>query len=152
MGLAAQHGPLQTVLAEVMSVDEDEATCVLDDEGILIYDVRLKPILSDKETLIVFPAPGSWVLAARVEDDEEWIVISCEHATKIRLSSADCVIEMGQNGVKISKGSETLSQVLSDLITAIKALTVPTSNGPSGTPINAAAFDTIKNRITNFLK
>lgn len=146
------HGPLQTVLATVEDVDYTGATCVLNDDDIFIYDVKLKPVLSGNEALVMFPAVGSWVLAARVEDDDDWMVIACEKVDRYRITGADCVIEMDNAGLKISKGNETLKSILSDLITAIKALTVPTGTGPSGTPINSATFITIENRINNFLK
>lgn len=152
IGLASAVGPLQTVLAVVESVDFIEATCVLDDEGVTMYDVRLKPVLTGNEALVIFPAVGSWVLATRLEDDDDWLVIACEKADMCRFAGADCVIEMDSAGVKISKGGETLKAILSDLLTAIKALTVPTGTGPSGTPINSPAFTAIENRLNNFLK
>lgn len=152
IGLAGQHGPLQTILAIVESVDDNEMTCVLNDDDVFIYDVRLKPVLTVSESMVMFPAVGSWVLAARIEEDDDWLVIACEKVDRYRITGADCVIELDGQGVKISKGSETLKNILSDFLAAIKSLTVPTNNGPSGTPINSPAFTAIENRINNFLK
>lgn len=151
--LASQHGPLQTILATVKSVDEGESTCILvDEDGLEMFDIRLKPVLTADESVVMFPAVGSFVLIARIEDDEEWLLIACERVDKYRITVADCVIEMESDGIKISKADETLKSILSDLIDAIKALTVPTNTGASGTPINAASFTAIENRVNNFLK
>lgn len=150
---AQQVGPMQTMLVTVVSVDESEGTCSLvDDDGLELFDVRLKPVLTDNESLVMFPSVGSWVLIARIEDDEEWLLMSCEQVDKYRVTVGDSVIEMTSDGIKISNGGETLKSILSDLIEAIKLLTVPTGAGPSGTPYNAASFTSINNRIANFLK
>lgn len=45
----------------------------------------------------------------------------------------------------------TLVSLLEQLISAISSLTVLTPHGPSGTPINAAQFSQIKNKLTTIL-
>ena len=47
-------------------------------------------------------------------------------------------------------GNELVS-IIEELLSAIKALTVPTGTGPSGTPINFAQFDAVKNKLKNIL-
>ena len=44
-----------------------------------------------------------------------------------------------------------LVSVLNDLINAIKGITVPTAWGPSGTPLNVAAFATLANQLNKIL-
>jgi hypothetical protein len=48
-------------------------------------------------------------------------------------------------------GGNELKKILEDLIKAINQLTVPTSNGPSGTPINASAFSAVAARLGSML-
>lgn len=77
---ARRYGPQQTMLATVLSVSEDDFTCVLqdDDNGELKYeDVRLRPVLDGNESVTIFPKAGTWALATRVEEDEDWMVIAC---------------------------------------------------------------------------
>lgn len=150
--LAGKHGPLQTVLAKVDNVNLGGMTCDLDDDGVMINDVRLTPVITGNETIVIFPKVGSNALAVRIEDDEEWMILACEQAEKYKITVGDCVIEMDSSGIKISKATESLKNILSDLIMAIKSITVATGSGPSGTPINATAFTTIENRINQFLK
>jgi hypothetical protein len=48
-------------------------------------------------------------------------------------------------------GGNELKQILTDLISAINALTVPTANGPSGTPINAQQFSAVQAKLQTML-
>ena len=72
---AAKYGPQLTMLATVASVNIDELTCVLDDDGIMYEDVRLRPIVDENEGLTLLPKIGTWALAIRIEDDKNWIII-----------------------------------------------------------------------------
>lgn len=61
-------------------------------------------------------------------------------------------INLGQdNAAQPVPLGDTLKEKLTDLINAIKQITVPTSNGPSGTPINFAQFDTISAQLAQIL-
>jgi hypothetical protein len=56
-------------------------------------------------------------------------------------SSADQPIVLGNE----------LKSLIEDLITAIKAITVPTGTGPSGPPINSAQFESVSLKLKNML-
>lgn len=151
--LASQLGPLQTLLAQVVSVDEDEMTCVLkDDDGFEIYDVRLKPVLTADESVVLIPEVDSWVLATRIEDDDEWLVMAAEKISKYRMTVGSCVMEVDETGFSFQKGEKSLKGILSDLLTGIQALTVPTNTGPSGIPINLATFQQVQTDLNQILK
>jgi hypothetical protein len=151
--MASLHGPLQSILATVKSVDEADGTCILvDDDGLEMFDVRLKPVLTESESVMMIPAVDSFVLIGRIEDDEEWLLLACEKLDKYRLTVDESIIEMTSDGIKVSKAGESLKSILNDLLEAIKTLTVPTGTGPSGTPINEAQFTSIENRVNNFLR
>jgi hypothetical protein len=142
--MASQHGPLQTVLAEVVSVNEPEGTCDLQDEdGLEFFDVRLKPVLTVNESLVMIPAVGSMVLIQRIEDDEEWLLTACEQVDKWRLTSADCVLEMDATGIEVSKNGVSLKNILSSLVTEVIAIYAPK---------NVANLTQIKMDIQNLLK
>jgi histidinol-phosphate/aromatic aminotransferase/cobyric acid decarboxylase-like protein len=59
---------------------------------------------------------------------------------------------MTETGFTIKKSTNTLKKILDDLIDQIKLITVTTPNGPSGTPINAAAFDPIKTSVDQLME
>jgi hypothetical protein len=154
--LAGKHGPLQTVLAKVVSVDETEMTCELiddeDEDGLEMYDVRLKPVLTTDESLVMIPAVGSWVLVTRVEEDEDWLVIACEKVDKWRVTVGASVLEVTQDGFSFKQGATSLKTVMDDLLDGIMALTVPTNVGPSGTPLNLTTFQQVKTQLDQILK
>ncbi len=56
-------------------------------------------------------------------------------------------ISLGVNATQPAVMGNDLKQVLSDILDAILALSVPTGTGPSGPPINSASFTTIKNNL-----
>ncbi len=94
-----------------------------------------------------------------VSDKDGVNQILLDHATgKVNIISEN---EINQTSEKVRLGdAETedpvpggneLKGLLEDLIKAINQLTVPTSNGPSGTPINAPAFSEIQGRLGTML-
>lgn len=151
---ANEGGPAPTMLAKVVSVNETNNTCVLDEDGMLVQDVRLSPIIDTGEGLTIYPKVNTWALAVRIENENEWHLIGCKEVFKYRLKINNVLFEITGDGVKIEKGSDSLRSCMSDLFTQISALTVPcTAPGtPSGLPINAALFTSIKARVLNILK
>ena len=129
---ASRVGPSPTMLATVQSVDETEATCVLYDEETALnyYDVRLRPVIDDKEGLTVFPKVGSWCLATRIENSHEWMVVAFSEADKWRLKIGDAVIEQTADGLLIQKQSDTLRQAFELVIQAVMKVVVIQGQNP----------------------
>lgn len=106
-GFARSMAPPVSNIARVKSVNEDEGTCVLIDEDDQEYlEVRLKPILSENKSFLQIPKLGTFVLAVRVEDDDDWMVIACDEVekflwivgkTKLELSDKICIEANNQN-------------------------------------------------------
>ncbi len=55
-----------------------------------------------------------------------------------------------EKSYKTATLAEPLREILKNLITAIKAITVPTTNGPSGIPNNGLVFEQISQQLENF--
>lgn len=70
-------------------------------------------------------------------------------ASKLSVKVGTTELDITEDGFVVKRGSETLKAIISDLIDAILAETHPTGVGPSGTPINAAQYTAIKNRLPN---
>jgi hypothetical protein len=60
-------------------------------------------------------------------------------------------IKAGTTTIEKTVLGETLKTKLEALIDAINAITVPTPTGPSGTPVNAATFTSLKGQLTAIL-
>lgn len=128
---ARKHGPDATVLATVKSVDEDAMTCVLeDDEGLEIHDVRLRPVLDGNQSITIFPKVDTWALAIRIESDEEWMLLSAGEIDKWQLVIGDTIIEQNEDGLLIQKGSDSLKEVLTNIIEAVQQIVVLYGNNP----------------------
>lgn len=136
--LAALEGPLQTLLATVESVNLEEYTCVLNDEGIIIHDVRLRPVINNKESITLVPKVGSWVMAIRIEDDADWMVMAVDEIERYRIVSGDMLFEMNAGKFMVQSGAENLGKCIDDLIEQIQLIYAPK---------NTAEIMLIKNRF-----
>lgn len=155
--IAKGLGPAVSNIAKVVSVDENKAVCELEDEdGQKIFNVRLRPVLNGKKSYLLVPKTGTYVLAVRVEDDDDWMVVACDEIIKVGYYVDGCVFEIDDSGFLLKKENETLKKLMADLIAAIKAMSfvVSTPSGPGATTTlnNTAQFVTIENRFNQFLK
>ena len=154
----------------IKEVNEDDFTCTVVFDGELEYtDVRLRSVIdAGKQGFCFIPKVGSMVQVGRIGNSEQLFVTLFSEVDKVLMTSGSLEVTVDQAKVEIKKGNavlrqteagftmirsgEGLKKVLEDLITAITQLTVPTGVGPSGMPINTAAFQSIKTRIGNFLE
>lgn len=155
--MAKNGGPAVSNIAKVKSVDETKATCVLiDEDGQEFFDVRLRPVLTGNKSFILVPKVGSYVLAVRVEDDEDWMVIAADEIEKIGYYIGNTIFEIDATGFLFKKENESLKKLMVDLLGAIKAMsfTVTTPSGPGATNAlnNSAQFTAIETRFNQFLK
>jgi hypothetical protein len=146
---AARVGPSPTMLATVRSVDDAEGTCVLYDEetNLDYYDVRLRPVLNGKENITIFPKAGSWCLAVRLENTEEWCVVACTEADKWRLKIGDAIIEQDATGLQIKKQNDSLREALEMIIQAVMKIMVVQGQNPDYAKLQQALL-----KIQNILR
>jgi hypothetical protein len=159
--MAKRNGPAVSNIAKVKSVDETKATCTLIDEDEQEYlNVRLRPVLTGNKSFILVPKVGSQVLAVRVEDDDDWMIIAADEIKKVGYYIGSTVVEIDATGFLFQKENETLKKILADLLAAIKAMsfvvnttgTAVAQTGATNTLNNTAQFTAIETRINQFLK
>jgi hypothetical protein len=158
--IAKAHGPGASNIAKVKLVNEAKASCILEDEdGQEIHDVRLRPVLNGKKSFIQIPKVGTFVLAIRIEDDDDWMVIACDEIDKVVWYVGATTFEIN-DGFLLKKENETLKKLMADLIEACKNLsfTVTTTGtatnqaGTTTTILNLTEFISIEKRFNKFLK
>lgn len=122
--MAGSSAPDVSYLARVESVDIEECTCTLvDDGGQEFFDVRLRPVTGANKSLLQIPRQGSFVLAVRIESTEEWMVVACDEVEKVHLivgaseliiTEDDILINGGKLGglVKISELTAKLNELV----------------------------------------
>ena len=68
------------------------------------------------------------------------------------MQAGQATIKATTGGLTLIKGSSGLKKTLDDLLAAIQKLTVTTSLGPSGPPINMADFIKVQKDLSNYLE
>ena len=124
-----------SVPAIVLSVDKSKNTCEVEplDGSADFVDV---PLQADKgKGMVLYPVIGSVVIVSMLDKDSAFVSM---------VSEVELIDFQTQN--------ESLKTLIEDLIAAIKAITVTTPSGPSGTPVNFAQFDSIKTRLSKLFK
>lgn len=131
--MAGELGPDNTLLAQVKSVNSEDLTCDLydDDSGVDFVDVRLRPVIDGKESITIFPKVDTWVLAVRIEESDDWMIIAVGEADKWRLSIGETVIEQDSTGLLIQKQADTLKQIVQLIIESVQQIVVLQGTNPN---------------------
>lgn len=129
--LAGEFGPAQIISAKVLSVNIDEDTiAVAVDGGLEIDDVRLKSIIKAGNKLVLRPTVNSTVLIGRIENSDEWVMISPDEIDSIRLEIGEVKYEVDQTGFLFQKEESTLKELIQLMIEAIEPIVVLEGNNP----------------------
>ncbi|MDM1557054.1 hypothetical protein HX126_21090 [Chryseobacterium indologenes] len=145
------RAPMVTNIARVKSVDENEGTCVLIDEDDQEYlEVRLKPVLSENKSFLQIPKIGSFVLAVRIEDDEDWMIIASDEVDKFLWNVGKTKLELSDK-VLIEAGNQNLLSLMNRLFTVIER-GYQTNTGSTIKLILEPEFNSIKNDFKSLLK
>ena len=156
-----------TVVAGSLDTTEYTITVQTEEEGAAIAGVRLNGITGTDSGCITYPKEGSHVVIASINGPGEWVLLQASELTEavlkigavtvtineaaIRAVNSNVILDIGDTVFKMNTASESLHGLLKDLLTHIKAITVTTSMGPSGLPINLADFVALEARLDNLL-
>lgn len=103
--MAGSYAPAVSNIAQVQSVNEAECTCVLvDDDGLEFFDVRLRPVTGKNKSFLQIPKEGSFVLAVRVEDSDDWMIVACDEVEKVQLIVGSMDVVITENDVLFNGG------------------------------------------------
>lgn len=121
-----------TVLGKVVSVDKAERTCVVDDDGVKMYGVRLQCITEGESGVLVRPKVGAMVLIVDIEGTGEYMVAQASEVEwievvldgyKITADKEEVVFNEGTDGmVKVTEMVSWMNKAKSDLETIATAL------------------------------
>jgi hypothetical protein len=150
--MAKNHGPAVSNIAQVKSVDESKATCTLvDDDGIEYFDIRLRPALTGNKSFILVPKVGTYVLAIRVEDDDDWMIIAADEITKVGYYVGQTVVEFSDK-IHFQANDQSLATLMDSLFMAIENMVFVTPAGNTTALVNVADFINLKNQFKQLLK
>ena len=80
-----------TVLGSISAVDVSSKTCDLDDDGFMMYGIRLQCVTDAASGILKVPKIGAQALAVKIEDGDGFLLLDCAEYEKI-------IINGGNNG------------------------------------------------------
>ena len=161
---------IYSVLAEVIEIDATANTCDLRpiDGSADIFNVRLQAEEDLTEGILILPQKGNTVIATFLDRNRAYIALCSKiEKAQIKIDTSEITVEkdnitlkqgnveigLKAGKVTIKNASVDLGNLLSELITAISALTV-TCTAPgslSSPPANIAQFQTISTKLKTLL-
>ncbi|WP_234111685.1 hypothetical protein [Chryseobacterium sp. R2A-55] len=149
--IAKSHAPEVSNIAVVKSVNEDEATCILIDEDEQEYlDVRLRPVLNGNKSFMQIPKVGTYVLAVRVEDDDDWMVIACDEVEKFVWFVGNTKLQLDDK-VHFEANGKNYADLMTRLFSVIEK-GYQTNTGATIKLVMLPEFLSIKNDFKQLLK
>ncbi len=123
----AIKGSPQTILGEVRSVDKQNRTCDIDNDGVTIYGVRLQPVTGGGTGIVIYPKTGAQALCIQVEESGDYMLLYAAENESVELKIGERSLTADQNGfvfnggtvgsVKADKMTEWMMKVYTDLQT-----------------------------------
>jgi hypothetical protein len=153
-----------TVVAGSLNTGLQTVNILVSDSSRQIEGVSLSSISGNGNGLIIVPKDNSNVIIGSVDGFGAWTVLKTNelkqvllkigdalldiNGTDISVKQGDTVMQLTETAVKIGTSSESMFDLLKDLVDAIKTITV------AGTPIDGTAttnLTLLSSRINNLL-
>ncbi len=133
-----------TILGTIAAVDENSKTCNIDDDGFMMYGIRLQSVTNAAAGILKVPKIGAQALAVKIEDGDGFMLLDCAEYDKI-------IFNGGTNGGLINIQSlvnkiNAIENDLNSLKTVFKSWTPVAQDG--GSALKTAAADWADQTIT----
>lgn len=133
-----------TILGTIATVDENSKTCNIDDDGFMMYGIRLQSVTNAAAGILKVPKIGAQALAVKIEDGDGFMLLDCAEYDKI-------IFNGGTNGGLINIQSlvnkiNAIENDLNSLKTVFKSWTPVAQDG--GSALKTAAADWADQTIT----
>lgn len=127
-----------TILGTIAAVDENSKTCNIDDDGFMMYGIRLQSVTNAVAGILKVPKIGAQALAVKIEDGDGFMLLDCAEYSKI-------IFNGGNNGGLINIESlvnkiNAIENDLNSLKTVFKSWTPVTQDGGSALKTAAATW------------
>lgn len=117
---ASKYGPRTILPATVLSINGDDTVSVLFSDGTEIDDCRLKAVVKDGNKMVLVPKVSTEVLCARIENSDEFVVISVNEVDKIITELGTVRQQVDEDGFVFSKENDTMWDAVKLLIEALE--------------------------------
>lgn len=136
---------LPNLTARVLAVDKSENTCDVQplNGGAQLLDVKLRADDGKTSGQIIYPAKGSLVLIAPVDNDAaHYFVVMFSEVDEVVCQISGTRMIAGETGVVIAQGNDGLREVLVDMVDEVLKIYAP---------MNKPGLNKIKGRIKQIL-
>lgn len=136
-----KHGPAALIPATVTAINDDDTIVATTSDNVMIDDVRLKSVIKTGTKFTVTPAMNSNILIGRIENSEEFIVVSVDEVKEVRVEINETSIVADENGIVMNGGNlhglvtrdgvkQQLNKIEQDITNLKEAMTawVPVAN------------------------
>lgn len=139
-----------TFSAEVVSVDKENGTCVVNDGDMDHPDVRLSAVIDGRnDAFYLFPNTGSSVLVAPINEDLKTLYVEqYSEVEELNYKVGATAFKVDQNGFAIAKGSENLRTILGDLIDELNKVNAEAQKIAA----KAGAADSVPKLVASYTK
>ena len=135
----------------VQSVDLQNRQCICQPlNGSSEASITVNLAAEPNDGILVTPTIGSTVLVAQTIQNDPFVLMFSD-VDGFMVIQADFELNVSNGKISISNNAGDLATQLDALLTQLQAITVPTAWGPSGVPINASEFATIKTVLDQLL-
>jgi|SRR6185312_1134389 len=138
---AGRYGPHQTLTYTVESVDEEAMTCEVTDDDGLEHLLRIAPIITAAQSILLYPQAGKKVLAQRYEDSGDWFVCWAEQYYKTTVTVGACILETDGDKWTLKNGAADLKDILTGIVEAVQVIVVLMGNNPDYAKLAQALTD-----------
>lgn len=140
--------PVVILPGTVKDVDEANGSCTVTDlEGIDKFEVRIKAVIDGKEKgVFIIPVVGSSVLIGRIQESNEWVILSYSEFNKIIHRQVNS--EFSQADKFILKNDQTgIKSILNDLLEELQKATMGPYNYTPATVAKLTELNTKVNQL-----
>jgi len=145
--------PHEIVSGTVVSVDENATTMsvLLTDYDANVDNVLLNGVSENLNGLIVFPSVNSNVVIASIDGPGEYTLVRASNIDKALLTIGATKLTIDSKGYSITHNGESLTKIMSDLLSALQEMTFTNGAGTTNVADNLPKLQDISTRISNLL-
>jgi len=145
--------PHEIISGTVVSVDEGAATMsvLLTDYDTNVDNVLLNGVSDNLNGLLLIPSVNSNVVIASIDGPGEYTLVRASNIDKALINIGTTKLTIDSNGYNVSHNGESLTKIMSDLLSALQAMTFTNGGGTTPPADNISAITDIATRLNNLL-
>jgi hypothetical protein len=133
--------------AVVKSVDKNNDVCDVEFDELEIGEVRLRATVNENaKGFKIYPTENSNVLVEKI-NDEEYFIVMVSDIDEVVVNIDNTLLKVNAEGISISKGEDSLLDVLTLIIDAVSEIMVLYGKNPNYLKLTEA-----KMKLNNILK